>query len=69
MGLLKRVRDYGTVVIRATPFVGKSTLLKLLGHHIAHHESDLEPVFFNWQTREKRQGLPYVQYLQREEAA
>ena len=64
--LLKHLRMYGVVVIRATPMVGKSVLLKLLGHHIVHHEPDLEPIFLNWQTRVKRGGLPYLDYLEGE---
>ena len=46
--VLQSVRQQGVVVIRATPQVGKTTLLKLLGLHIVHHESDLEPVFLTW---------------------
>ena len=67
--LLKHVRTYGVVIIRATPMVGKSILLKLLGHHIVHDEPDLEPVFLNWQTKEKRGGLPYPDYLEIEAGA
>ena len=54
------------VVIRAGPFVGKSTLLCLLGDHILHKRSDLEPVFIHWRTREERNSLPWDEYLERE---
>ena len=67
--LLKHVRTYGVVVIRATPMVGKSVLLKLLGHHIVYDQPDLEPVFLNWQTKEKRGGLLYPDYLEGEAGA
>ncbi|EKG15815.1 hypothetical protein MPH_07018 [Macrophomina phaseolina MS6] len=43
--------------------VGKTTLLKLLGHHITHHELDLEPVYIQWESRQDRNGLPYEEYL------
>lgn len=54
------------VVIRATPMVGKTTLLHLLGHHIVYQEQDLEPVLIDWRCREKRENLPYKQYLEQE---
>ena len=65
--VLQHARQYGVVVIRATPQVGKSALLKLLGHRIVNKELDLEPVYIIWENREKRKGLPYKQYLEREE--
>lgn len=66
--VLQHARQYGVVVIRATPQVGKSVLLKLLGHRIVHEELDLEPAYLIWEDREKRNGLPYDEYLEREEA-
>ena len=62
--LLEHVCIYGVVVIRATPMVGKSVLLKLLGHHITHREPGLEPIFLDWETRAKRGGVDYVEYLE-----
>ncbi|KAL9615668.1 MAG: hypothetical protein Q9160_009346 [Pyrenula sp. 1 TL-2023] len=67
--ILQRVRQYGVVVIRATPQVGKTTLLKLLGHRIAHQDSDLEPVYLAWQNNKKREGLEYEKYLGQRAAA
>lgn len=64
---LQHARKYGVVVIRATPQVGKSVLLQLLGHRIANYESDLEPVYIEWENREKRKNLPYKEYLTQEE--
>lgn len=66
--VLQRTRDYGVMVVRATPMVGKTSLLKLLGYHVVHNERDLEPVYVNWETRERRNGLAYDEYLQREKA-
>ena len=62
--LLEHARTYGVVVIRATPMVGKSVLLKLLGHHIVHKEPGLEPIFIEWQTRAKRGHIDYLEYLE-----
>jgi hypothetical protein len=61
-------RNRRVVVIRATPMVGKTTLLRLLGHHIVMHERDLEPVYIEWrrQNNPDRGKLPYEKYLQRE---
>ena len=53
-GVLEKVRTYGTFVIRATPEVGKTMLLKLLGHYVMDHEDRLEPVYFEWTERSKR---------------
>ena len=64
--LLERVRQHGVVVIRATPQVGKTILLKLLGYHIIREEPGLEPVSVEWRKKEKRDGLPYDQYLVQE---
>ncbi|KAL9080215.1 MAG: hypothetical protein Q9157_000998 [Trypethelium eluteriae] len=52
------------VAIRATPQVGKTTLLYLLGKHILMKEPKLEPIYLNWKNREEREGLPYQQYLE-----
>ena len=67
--ILQLVRDTRVVIIRATPLVGKSTLLKLLGRHILYTQSDLEPVFILWQPKSKRDHLRCDLYLQREESA
>lgn len=64
--VLQLVRSTRVVVIRATPLVGKTTLLRLLGHHILYEERDLEPVFILWERRDIRDHLPYQQYLERE---
>jgi hypothetical protein len=50
--VLQHVRENGVVIIRATPMVGKTILLKLLGSHIVRQERDLEPVYLDW--NEKR---------------
>ena len=55
--------EKGVVVIRATPQVGKSTLLKLLGRHILKEHPSLEPVWIHWINKEKRDGLPYQKFL------
>lgn len=62
--VLEYAHQFGVIIIRATPQVGKTTLLKLLGCHIAYKELDLEPVFLSWEKREKRNNLPYEEYLQ-----
>lgn len=64
--VLEHARRYGVVVIRATPQVGKTVLLELLGHHIAHEEPSLEPVYIYWQTKEDGNTLPYDEYLVQE---
>ncbi|KAH7038893.1 hypothetical protein B0J12DRAFT_764734 [Macrophomina phaseolina] len=64
--VLQHARNCAVIVIRATPMVGKTTLLKLLGHHITHHELDLEPVYIQWESRQDRNGLPYEEYLAQE---
>lgn len=51
MQLLEVMR---VVIIRATPQVGKTTLLHLLGLHVLHKRKDLEPVFIDWKTRVER---------------
>lgn len=62
--ILQLARNTRVVVIRATPQVGKTTLLRLLGRHILYKESELEPVFIEWKDRRLRNGLPYEQYLE-----
>lgn len=64
--VLQRVRDCAVIVIRATPMVGKTTLLKLLGHRITYQELDLEPVYIEWESKEDRNDLPYKKYLEKE---
>ncbi|KAF2737114.1 hypothetical protein EJ04DRAFT_390669, partial [Polyplosphaeria fusca] len=66
--VLQYTRHYGVMVIRATPMVGKTALLQLLGHHVVYEEPDLEPVYFEWRRSEDRQGLKYQKYLERERA-
>lgn len=67
--VLRMARDRRVVVIRATPMVGKTILLQLLGYHIVYQEHDLEPVFIDWKRRDRRDNLPYAQYLQQEASA
>lgn len=67
--VLEMARELRVVVIRATPMVGKTTLLRLLGRHILYREHNLEPVFIDWRCRDKRDHLPYAQYLQQEASA
>ncbi|KAF2816880.1 uncharacterized protein BDZ99DRAFT_504827 [Mytilinidion resinicola] len=70
--IVQLVRSTRVVVIRATPQVGKTTLLRLLGRHILYEEEDLEPVFILWRRREMRRemgdSLPYKQYLEQEKS-
>lgn len=66
--IIQLVQLARVVVIRATPQVGKTTLLRLLGRHIFEKEKDLEPVFFEWKRREGRNGLPYQQYLEQQKS-
>lgn len=66
--ILQLVRSTRLVVIHATPQVGKTTLLRLLGRHILYEEKDLEPVFISLKHRHKRDFLPYRQYLQQEKS-
>ncbi|KAF7903650.1 uncharacterized protein EAF01_006699 [Botrytis porri] len=49
--VLQLASKTGIVVIRATPLVGKTTLLQLLGYHILLHNPELEPVFVLWQPK------------------
>jgi hypothetical protein len=56
------------IVIRATPQAGKSTLLKLLGHHVLYKRRDLEPVFINWRRQEERNEIFYQSYMEREKS-
>ncbi|KAI9685635.1 MAG: hypothetical protein M1820_010769 [Bogoriella megaspora] len=46
--------------------VGKSVLLKLLGHHIVHNEPGLEPIFVDWETRAHRGDIDYLKYLEKQ---
>ncbi|CAD6439997.1 d573b7de-738c-4b9f-b51c-af534f1a4e5a [Sclerotinia trifoliorum] len=61
--VLQQALTMGMVVIRATPVVGKTTLLKLLGRHILFHRRELEPIYITWQPRNERNNLPYQQVL------
>lgn len=65
--VLQYARQYGVIVLRATPQVGKTTLLRILGHHIVHKVPDLEPVFVHWQDKEKRKNCPYEDFLRQKE--
>ncbi|KAI9666281.1 MAG: hypothetical protein M1821_004216 [Bathelium mastoideum] len=65
---LHHARSCGVVVIRATPFVGKTTLLQLLGIHVVYKEPDLEPVYLSWTKRDRRDDIPYEEYLERSKA-
>ncbi len=60
---IRLVLEKGVVVIRATPQVGKSTLLKLLGRQILKEHPSLEPVLIHWQPPKDRDHLPYRKYL------
>ncbi|KAL9121667.1 MAG: hypothetical protein Q9187_001781 [Circinaria calcarea] len=60
---IRLVLEKGVLVIRATPQVGKSTLLILLGRHILAEYPSLEPIWIQWESAEKRNGLPYQDYL------
>ncbi|KAF2785826.1 hypothetical protein K505DRAFT_196452, partial [Melanomma pulvis-pyrius CBS 109.77] len=66
--VLSHTRKYGVMVIRATPMVGKTALLQLLGYHIVHNERDFEPVFINWKPSDDRNGREYEEYLQDQKA-
>ncbi|CAD6440086.1 8267c12d-1877-4d11-af0e-a3ad6f1ef536 [Sclerotinia trifoliorum] len=64
--IMQRLLNTRVVVIRATPFVGKTVLLMLLGYHILQEYRDLEPVFIEWETRTNRNNLPFEEYLESE---
>ncbi|KAF2868149.1 hypothetical protein BDV95DRAFT_500997 [Massariosphaeria phaeospora] len=64
ISVLQHTREYGVMIIRATPMSGKTSLLKLLGHHIVHNELDLEPVLVYWKNRDQRAGLACDDFLQ-----
>lgn len=69
--ILRLLETMRVVVIRATPQVGKSTLLYLLGRHILDKRRNLEPVFIHWKSREERKGffpLQYEEYLEYEKS-
>lgn len=55
--------ERGMVLIRATPQVGKTTLLRLLGRHIRDKLHSLEPIWIDWKCREQRNGLSCLIYL------
>ena len=63
---LRLVLEKGVVVIRATPQVGKTTLLVLLGRHILYNHHSLEPIWMLWKRKEDRNGLNYMEYLDQE---
>jgi hypothetical protein len=52
------------MIIHATPMVGKTSLLQLLGYHILHQEPDLEPVYLIWENREKSKNFLHAEFLQ-----
>ena len=52
--ILQKAQQYGVLAIRATPMIGKSTLLRLLGIHILREHHDLEPIYVLWQHWSKR---------------
>lgn len=60
---IRLVLEKGMVVIRATPQVGKSVLLKLLGLHILAECPSLEPIWMQWERKERRTVLPYYEHL------
>ena len=64
VSILQMLELNRVVVIRATPFAGKSTLLQLLGNYIVNQRRDLEPVYILWQSRTERNNLPYQKYLE-----
>ncbi|EDN91312.1 predicted protein [Sclerotinia sclerotiorum 1980 UF-70] len=61
--IMQRLLDTRVLVIRATPFVGKTVILKLLGYHIVEEHRDLEPVYIEWKTMKQRNNLPFDKYL------
>ena len=63
---IRLVLEKGVVVIRATPQVGKSTLLKLIGRHILKKRPSLEPIWIHWKNKEMRNGLSYQEFLDNE---
>ena len=66
--ILQMVESNRVLIIRATPQVGKTTLLLLLGHHILTKRPDLEPVFVYWLRRQSRDTLSYQTYLKQEKS-
>ncbi|KAF7882078.1 hypothetical protein EAF00_011594 [Botryotinia globosa] len=61
--VLQLALNTGMAVIRATPLVGKTTLLQLLGYHILLHNPELEPVLVMWQPKNRRNNVPYQEFL------
>ncbi|TGO23492.1 hypothetical protein BPAE_0130g00100 [Botrytis paeoniae] len=62
--VLQLALNIGMAVIRATPLVGKTTLLQLLGCHILLHNPELEPVFVIWQPKNRRNNALYLEFLE-----
>ena len=60
---LQLVLEKRVVVIRATPQVGKTTLLNLLGRHIRDNVPSLEPAFIDWKPEQRRGDQEYPEYL------
>ncbi|MCJ1337991.1 hypothetical protein MMC09_003275, partial [Bachmanniomyces sp. S44760] len=60
---LKLVLEKKVVVIRATPLVGKTTLLRLLGRHILFNCPSLEPIWIHWQKPNRRLKPYYKDFL------
>ncbi|KAF2106486.1 hypothetical protein BDV96DRAFT_607363 [Lophiotrema nucula] len=67
MSVLEHTLNYGVMVIRATPMVGKTALLSLLGNHIVYNVPDLEPVYLSWVKTESRNFLTWDMFLQKAE--
>ncbi|KAF7861590.1 uncharacterized protein EAF02_010544 [Botrytis sinoallii] len=61
--VLQLALNTGMAVIRATPLVVKTTLLRLIGYHIILHNPELEPVFVHWLPKNRRNNVPYQEYL------
>ena len=64
--MMQLITTTRVVVVRATPQVGKTILLRLLGHHILHNHASLEPVFIEWQSKTRRRIEDWQEYLQAE---
>ena len=61
---LNLVLEKGVVVLRATPQVGKTILLTLLGRHILFNCPSLEPVLVYWMGPEQRNWVHYRAFLE-----
>ncbi|KAI9695365.1 MAG: hypothetical protein M1820_008660 [Bogoriella megaspora] len=66
--IMQLTNQYGLAVIRATPQVGKSTLLRLLGIHILQNEPNLEPVYIEWKKKATHPTLSFELCLGEQEA-